>query len=133
MENLDDLELKSRRRCYKYLCGAGVDFSIIRSLHESLSAVTPFAAGGGLGWAARGGHLDIVEAFIRTLGADINADDDESGSTALMRAAERSHTDIVNALAGAFNANVEATDKDGMTALRIAGEAGHADTADRFN
>ncbi len=60
VENLDDLDLKSRRRCYKYLCGAGVDFSIIRSLYESLSAVSRFAAGEGLGCAARGGHLDIV-------------------------------------------------------------------------
>ena len=74
VENLDGLELEERKKCYKYSCRAGVDFSIIRSLYESLSSVYRFAGGEGLANAARGGHLDIIEAerllrvvyFLRT-------------------------------------------------------------------
>jgi hypothetical protein len=44
-----------------------VDFSIIRSLHESLLAVHRSAAGKGLGYAARAGHLRTVEAFIGSM------------------------------------------------------------------
>ena len=74
LENLGSLELEVRRRCLRYACFAGVDFSIIRSLYESLSSVYRFAGGEGLANAARGGHLDIIEAerllrvvyFLRT-------------------------------------------------------------------
>ena len=38
VENLGRLELEERKECYTYSCRAGVDFSIIRSLYESLSA-----------------------------------------------------------------------------------------------
>ncbi len=36
--NLDGLELEERRKCFWRACRAGVHFSIIRSLYESLSA-----------------------------------------------------------------------------------------------
>jgi hypothetical protein len=110
VENLGGLELEERRKCFSHACRAGVDFSIIRSLYESLSAVNRFAGGDGIVCAASGGHLDIVEAFIGTLGVDVDAVD-EYGSTALMRAAGRGHTATVNALAGTHNANVEAVDQ----------------------
>ena len=45
VENLGDL----REVCLRYACRAGVDFSIIRSLHESLLAVSRRAGGGGVG------------------------------------------------------------------------------------
>ncbi len=60
VENLGRLELEERKTCYTYSCRAGVDFSIIRSLYESLSAVHRRAGGEGMGYAARGGHLDIM-------------------------------------------------------------------------
>ena len=74
VENLGSLELEERKQCLRYACRAGVDFSIIRSLYESLSSVYRFAVGEGLANAARGGHLDIIEAesllrvvyFLRT-------------------------------------------------------------------
>ena len=73
VENLGGLELEERE-CLRYACRAGVDFSIIRSLYESLLAENRFAAGR-WDWvgAARGGHLDIIEAFIGTLGVDVDA------------------------------------------------------------
>ena len=40
--------------------------------------------------------------------------------TALILAARNGHTDTVNALAGTHNANVEAVDQNGETALMIA-------------
>ncbi len=124
VENLGDL----REVCLRYACRAGVDFSIIRSLYESLSAVSRFARGDGMVWAARGGHLGIIEAFIGTLGVDVDAVD-EIGMTALMHAAWSGHTDTVNALAGTYNANVDAVDRwDGKTALMFAAENGHTDT-----
>ena len=76
--------------------------------------------------AASGGHLDIIEAFIGTLGVDVDAID-HYGETALMRAAGNGRTDTVNALAGTHNANVDAVDEDGKTALMIAAKYGHTD------
>jgi hypothetical protein len=69
VENLGGLELEERKQCLMHACRAGVDFSIIRSLYESLLAENRFAAGDGMTCAARGGHLNIVEAFIGTLEA----------------------------------------------------------------
>jgi len=80
VENPGRLELEERKECLRYACRAGVDFSIIRSLYESL------LGGDGMTCAARGGHLDIIEAFIGTLGVDVDAVD-EYGTTALMLAA----------------------------------------------
>jgi hypothetical protein len=127
VENLGRLELEERKKCYRYSCRAGVDFCIIRSLYESLSAVDCFAGGDGLAGAARGGHLDIIEALIGTLGVDVEAVD-EYRKTALIWAARYGHTDTVNALAGTYNANVEAVDMDGWTALMLAALKGHTDT-----
>ena len=127
VENLGRLELEKREDCLRYACRAGVDFSIIRSLYESLLVENRFAAGDGMGWAAGGGHLDIIEAFIGTLGVNVEAVGDD-GWTALMCAAEQGHTDTVNALAGTYKANVEAVDKDGRTALMWAAFKGHTDT-----
>ena len=127
LENLGGLEFEERRRCLSYACSAGVDFSIIRSLHESVLAVSRRAAWEGLAGAVRGGHLDIIEAFIGTLGVDVDAVD-LWGQTALMIAAEKGHTAIVNALAGTYNANVDAIDHYGWTALMCAAMNGHTDT-----
>jgi ankyrin repeat protein len=127
VENLGRLELEKREDCLRYACRAGLDFSIIRSLYESLLAVSRFAGGEGMRWAASGGHLDIIEAFIGTLGVDVEAGD-EYGLTALMCAAYQGHTDIVNVLAGTHNANVEAVDELGYTALMLAAYTGHTAT-----
>jgi ankyrin repeat protein len=128
VENLGSLEFEERKQCFWHACSAGVDFSIIRSLYESLSAVHRLFSGGeGLVNAARGGHLNIVEAFIGTLGVDVDAID-HYGDTALMRAVVGRHRDIVNALAGTHNANVEAVNRDGRTALMFAARNGHTDT-----
>jgi ankyrin repeat protein len=127
VENLGRLELEERKECYSYSCRAGVDFSIIRSLYESLLVENRFAGGEGMGYAARGGHLDIIEAFIGLLGVDVDAVD-AYGTTGLMRAAMYGHTDIVNALAGTHSANVDAFNAYGHTALIFAAEHGHTDT-----
>jgi ankyrin repeat protein len=121
------LEVREKCLYLRHACNAGLDFSIIRSLYESLSSVDRFAGGEGLVNAAIGGHLDIVEAFIGTLGVDVDAAT-PSGWTALMHAAEKGQTDIVNALVGTYNANVEAVDSKGKTALMRAAMNGHTDT-----
>ncbi len=127
VENLDGLELEERDKCLRYACSAGVDFCIIRSLYESLLVENHFAAGDVMTCAASGGHLDIIEAFIGTIGVNVDAAD-ERGRTALILAARYGHTDTVNALAGTHNANVEAVDHDGWTALMRAARYGHTDT-----
>jgi hypothetical protein len=127
VENLGRLELEKREKCLRYACRAGLDFSIIRSLYESLLAVSRFAGGEGMSWAASGGHLDIIEAFIGTLGVDVEAVN-RYGETALMLAAAKGHTATVNALAGTYNANVDAADEKGWTALMFAAATGHTDT-----
>ncbi len=126
VENLDGLELEKRRECFWFACRAGVDFAIIRSLYESLPAVDRFAVDG-MTCAARGGHLDIIEAFIGTLGVNVDAVDG-AGSTALRWAAIKGHTATVNALAATHNANVEAVDNHGGTALMFAAIKGHTAT-----
>ena len=139
LENLGSLELDKRgfferEDCLRYACRAGVDFSIIRSLYESLSGLEIMtysrqsATEDGMRCAARGGLLEIVEAFIETLGVDVDAVHPLDCKTALMFAAENGHTDIVNALAGTHNANVEAVDNEGWTALMWAARNGHTDT-----
>jgi ankyrin repeat protein len=125
VENLGGLELEEREKCLRHACRAGVDFSIIRSLYESLLAENRFEAGDGIVNAARGGHLDIVEALIGTLGVDVEAVDEEDSMTALMWAAKNGHTATVNALAGTYNANVDAVDEEGWTALMYAAQDGH--------
>jgi ankyrin repeat protein len=127
LENLGGLELKERKQCFWHACRAGVDFSIIRSLYESLREVSHRAGGEGMRDAARGGHLDIIDAFIGTLGVDVDAFD-QLYMTALMCAAMYGHTDTVNALAGTHNANVGAVTHDGLTALMYAAKYGHTDT-----
>jgi ankyrin repeat protein len=127
VENLGRLELEERKECLRYACRAGVDFSIIRSLYESLSAENRCAAGDGMTSAASGGHLDIIEALIGTLGVDVDAVD-WIGWTALMYAAFHGHTDTVNALAGTHNANVDAVTQEGLTALMCAAKKGHTAT-----
>ena len=47
-----------------------------------------------------------------------------------MLAAENGHTDTVNALAGTYNANVDAVDRYGQTALMRAARNGHTDTVE---
>jgi ankyrin repeat protein len=128
VENLDDYLW---HRCYNYLCRAGADFSIIRSLYE-VRPPTAFVDAGRPEWvcddgvvaAARRGHLDIVEGLIGTLGHDVDAID-LGGMTALMAAAHEGHTDIVHALAVKYNANVDDGD---TTALMYAAERGQTDT-----
>jgi len=121
------LEVRENRLFLRLACNAGLDFSIIRSLYESLLGVYRLAGVEGLVNAAIGGHLDIVEAFIGTFGVDVDAVD-EYGNTALMSAAQKGHTGTVNALAGTHNANVEAADQEGKTALMIAEVRGYTDT-----
>jgi hypothetical protein len=121
-------------RCYEYLCSAGADFSIIRSLYE-VRPPTAFVDDCRPQWvcdegvvdAARRGHLDIVEGLIGTLGHDVHAVTAD-GMTALMVAAQEGHTDIVHALAGKYNANVDDGESSIVrTALMIAAENGHTD------
>ena len=52
---------------------------------------------------------------------------------AAMNAAPGRHTDIVNALAGAHNANVDAADEEGRTALMWAALTGHKVTLTETN
>jgi hypothetical protein len=127
LENLGGPELKERVECLRYACRAGVDFSIICSLYDSLLVENRRAGGLGLAGAASGGHLDVIEAFIGTFGVDVDAADGR-GWTALMCAAYTGHTATVNALAGTHNANVEAATQKGLTALMLAAEHGHTDT-----
>ncbi len=73
--NVDVPELEKREQCFRHACTARVDFSVARSLCDSLLSASRFAAGEGLGYAASGDHLDIVDAFIGTLGVDVDAVD----------------------------------------------------------
>jgi ankyrin repeat protein len=127
VENLGRLELEERENYLRCACRAGVDFSIIRSLYESLLAVSRRAGGEGMRYAARGGHLDIIEALIGTFGVDVDAGH-EYGDTALMCAALYGHTVTVNALVGTHNANLGAGNPNGWTALMYAAVNGHTDT-----
>jgi hypothetical protein len=129
VENLGRLKMEERKQCLRHACSAGVEFSIIRSLYESLSGLTSrhAAVEDGMRCAARGGHLEIVEALIGTLGVDVDAVN-RDGLTALMFAAQKGHTATVNALAGTHNANVDAADQFGQTALMLAALEGHTGT-----
>ena len=80
-------------------------------------------------WASGGlpveRHADIVRMLIDA-GADVNAVDNELGSTALMWASGDGYTDIVRMLIDA-KANLNAADKDGKTALMGAADKGYTD------
>jgi hypothetical protein len=131
VENLDDYLWDW---CYNYLCRAGADFSIIRSLDEVRPPMAFFdtcrpesVCDDGVVDAARRGHLDIVEGLIGTLGHDLDAIDVDA-MTALKAAAHEGHTDIVHALAVKYNANVEQRYDGDTTALMHAAENGHTET-----
>ena len=47
--------------------------------------------------AARSGNVDAVRALLDD-GADVNASEDERGTTALMQAADQGHADVVDVL-----------------------------------
>jgi hypothetical protein len=136
VENLDGGGTPWRwcyNRCYKYLCRAGADFSIIRSLYEVRPPLAfvdfcrpELVSDNGVVAAGRRGHLDIVEGLIGTLGHAVDAID-LGGMTALMAAAQEGHTDIVHALAVNHNANVEQRYNGDTTALMYAAENGHID------
>ena len=75
-------------------------------------------------WAAKLGHLEIVNALLDGK-ADPNKTD-KGGRTALMLTATRGHVNIAKALLD-FGAYVNATDKGGRTALTIAASADQAE------
>jgi hypothetical protein len=64
--------------------------------------------------AARGGHLGQVKLLLER-GADVNARDKETETTALMVAAQQGHLQVADILLQK-SANPNAKDKDGKTA-----------------
>ena len=58
-------------------------------------------------------------------GLDVNAEDEDSGSTALCIASQGGHTAIVQLLLGTPGLEVNAADDDGDTALSLACGQGH--------
>ncbi len=77
-------------------------------------------------FAAKEGHLDVVEALLAAK-ADPNQARTDNGVTPLMLAAEKGHLDVVGALLAAkADPNQAATD-DGATPLLLAAQGGYLD------
>ncbi len=85
-----------------------------------------FAADGKM---AREGNADMARRLINA-GADVNArNDSRDGYTALHLAARERHVDVAKVLIEA-GADVNAKGDNGITALWVAENNGHADVAD---
>lgn len=70
-------------------------------------------------WAAKNGHGEVVELFLRQQG--INPDSpDYYGQTPILHAAENGHQAVVNLLLGREDVNYNASDIWGQTALSYA-------------
>ncbi|CAE8636639.1 unnamed protein product [Polarella glacialis] len=82
-------------------------------------------------WAAKQGHLEIVEALLRSNPTYASDDRDHYGMTALMLAVQNDHKTIVEAL---LRSNLTlASDKDdasGKTALMLAAQKGESGVID---
>ena len=88
-----------------------------------------------LAWAARKGHISLVEALL-DVKADVNAAAarGDGGRTALQAAAEGGYLDVMERLlAAGADINAATTGGDGRrTALQAAAEGGHLDVMERL-
>jgi uncharacterized protein len=75
--------------------------------------------------AAEKGNLEGMKSCLET-GADVNGHELFTRTTALIEAARNGHADCVTVLLLAKDVDVDATEKDGYTALIISAEKGYA-------
>jgi hypothetical protein len=79
-----------------------------------------------LHWAAERGHIEIVR-LLCDHGADVDARNHQDGSRPLHYAARKGRISIVKELIEVKNAEINARDDDGLTALRCARANDHSD------
>ncbi|KAI2501339.1 hypothetical protein MHU86_13137 [Fragilaria crotonensis] len=72
------------------------------------------------------GNLQEVRDLLQA-GANVNAQDDNDGVTALFIASQFGHVEVVRELLGEYNLDVNLRCIDGATALYIASQEGHAE------
>ena len=72
------------------------------------------------------GNLNVVRGLLLA-GANVNAQRDTDGATALLAASGNGHLEIVHLLLGHDNVDVNAQRKDGETALVMASRGGHSE------
>ena len=104
----------------EWLLNNGADFTIA----DKARGFTPLIA------ASKKGHLDTVSHLLNR-GADPDVTTTDYGYNSLMFASQKGHTSVVKALVSK-GANINATKKNGTTALELACSNGYIDIVKIF-
>lgn len=104
-----------------------VNYILNKQLPPQIHELSPREKGIALGWAAKEGHMDVVDTLLAA-GADVN----EGSSTALQRAVEPGRLEMIEKLLRAGSDVNAPAGTHGLTALQLAAKFGSIEILERL-